>query len=102
MAVSEAESGMNIVHIGHGGESQYLCEKINKDPEKYRHWFKGWASPPIFAGLYGYPLKHLMEQGLWKPKSKTAPVVDEDTDYVIRWGDDTPHSPKKTGPPTQT
>src|SRR3546814_419391 len=43
MAVSEAESGMNIVHIGHGGESQYICEKINKDPEKYRHWFKGWA-----------------------------------------------------------
>src|SRR5690606_39095007 len=27
MAVSEAESGMGIVHIGHGGESQYICEK---------------------------------------------------------------------------
>src|SRR3546814_16675728 len=41
MAVSEAESGMNIVHIGHGGESQSICEKINNDPEKYRTWTKG-------------------------------------------------------------
>src|SRR3546814_12161249 len=92
MAVSEAESGMNIVHIGHGGESQYICEKINKDPEKYRHWFKGWASPPIFAGLYGDPLKHLMEQGLWKPKSMKAAVVVEDTDYGRGWGAALRHS----------
>lgn len=87
MAVSEAESTMNIVHIGHGGESQYICEKINKEPEKYRHWFKGWSSPPIFAGLYGDPLKHFMEQGLWKPKSMKAAVVVEDTDFGRGWGD---------------
>ena len=97
MAVSEAESGMGIVHIGHGGESQYICEKINKDPEKYRHWFKGWASPPIFAGLYGDPLKHFMDTGLWKPKSMKAAVVVEDTDYGRGWGDALLNSLEKIG-----
>src|SRR3546814_1215454 len=97
MAVSEAESCMNIVHSGHGGESQYICEKINKDPEKYLHWFKVFASPPIFAGLYGDPLKHLMEQGLWKPKSMKAAVVVEDTDYGRGWGDALLNSLKKIG-----
>src|SRR3546814_11479348 len=60
-------------------------------------WFKGWASPPIFAGLYGDPLKHLMEQGLWKPKSMKAAVVVEDTDYGRGWGDALLNSLKKIG-----
>ncbi|WP_022729699.1 ABC transporter substrate-binding protein [Fodinicurvata sediminis] len=87
MAVSEAEAGMGIVHVGHGGESQYICEKINEDPAKYTHWYKGWASPPIFAGLYGDPLQHFMDEGLWKPANKKAAVVVEDTDYGRGWGD---------------
>ena len=87
MAVSESESGMGIVHIGHGGESQYICEKINADPESYRHWFKGWPSPPIFAGLYGDPLQHFMDEGLWKPQSMKAAVLVEDTDFGRGWGE---------------
>ena len=87
MAVSEAEIGMGIVHIGHGGESQYICEKINEDPESYRHWFKGWSSPPIFAGLYGDPLQHFMDEGLWEPSSMKAAVLVEDTDFGRGWGE---------------
>jgi branched-chain amino acid transport system substrate-binding protein len=97
MAVSEAEAPMKIVHIGHGGESQFICEKINKEPEKYRHWFKGWASPPIFAGLYGDPLKHFMDKGLWKPATMKAAVVVEDTDYGRGWGDALQSSLQKIG-----
>lgn len=97
MAVSEAESGMGIVHIGHGGESQYICEKINSEPEKYRHWFKGWASPPIFAGLYGDPLKHFMDEGLWEPRTMKAAVVVEDTDYGRGWGEALVNSLEKIG-----
>lgn len=87
MAISEAEQSMGIIHIGHGGESQYICEKINADPENYRHWFKGWSSPPIFAGLYGEPLQHFMDEGLWQPASMTAAVVVEDTDFGRGWGE---------------
>ena len=87
MAVSEAEANMDIVHIGHGGESQYICEKINENPEMYRHWFKGWSSPPIFAGLYGQPLQHFMDEGLWEPRSMKAGVVVEDTDFGRGWGE---------------
>jgi len=51
MAVMDAEAPFNIIHLGHGGESQYINFKINDDPHKYRGWFKGWPSPPVFAGL---------------------------------------------------
>lgn len=87
MAVMDAESPYKIVHIGHGGESQYINFKINDNPEKYKGWFKGWASPPIYAGLYGPPLKYFMEKGLWKPKNKKAAILVEDTDYGRGWGE---------------
>lgn len=97
MAVSEAEIGMGIVHIGHGGESQYICEKINEDPESYRHYFKGWPSPPIFAGLYGDPLQHFMDEGLWQPRTMTAAVLVEDTDFGRGWGEALASSLEKIG-----
>jgi len=97
MAVSEAEIGMGIVHIGHGGESQYICEKINEDPESYRHFFKGWPSPPIFAGLYGDPLQHFMDEGLWQPRTMTAAVLVEDTDFGRGWGEALASSLEKIG-----
>ena len=87
MAVMDAESPFKIVHLGHGGESQYINFKINDDPEKYKGWFKGWASPPIYAGLYGPPLQYFMEKGLWKPKNRKAGVIVEDTDYGRGWGE---------------
>jgi branched-chain amino acid transport system substrate-binding protein len=49
MACMDTESALKIVHIGHQGESQYINFKINDNPEKYKGWFKGWASPPVFA-----------------------------------------------------
>ena len=87
MACMDAESPLKIVHIGHQGESQYINFKINDNPEKYQGWFKGWASPPVFAGLYGPPLVHFMEKGLWKPANKKAAVIVEDTDYGRGWGE---------------
>jgi branched-chain amino acid transport system substrate-binding protein len=87
MACMDAESPLKIVHIGHQGESQYVNFKINDHPEKYQGWFKGWASPPVFAGLYGPPLLHFMEKGLWKPANKKAAVIVEDTDFGRGWGE---------------
>lgn len=46
MAIIDAEAPYHIVHIGHLGESQYISEKINTDPQKYRGYFKGWPAPP--------------------------------------------------------
>ena len=53
MAVSELTSTYKIVHVGDLGETQFLAEKMAKDPAKYKGWFKGWPSPPVLAGLYG-------------------------------------------------
>jgi branched-chain amino acid transport system substrate-binding protein len=87
MAIVDAEAPYDIVHIGHLGETQYLSEKMLGDPEKYRGYFKGWPAPPKLAGLYGPPLQHFIEAGLWQPKSKTAAILVEDTDFGRGWGD---------------
>jgi len=87
MACMDAEAPFKIVHLGHGGESQYINFKINDNPHRYRGWFKGWASPPVYAGLYGPPLNHFMEKGLWKPRNRKAAVLVEDTDYGRGWGE---------------
>lgn len=87
MAVMDAEAPYHIVHLCHGGESQSINFKINNAPHKYRGWFKGWPPPPIYAGLYGDPLKYFIEKGLWKPKNRKAAVLAEDTDYGRGWGE---------------
>jgi len=87
MAMTDATAELDIVHIGHNGESQYICEKINEDPDRYVGWFKGWPSPPIFAGLYGEPLRHFIDEGLWTPAGMKAAVMVEDTDFGRGWGE---------------
>jgi branched-chain amino acid transport system substrate-binding protein len=85
--VMDAEAPYKIVHIGHLGESQFISEKINKDPQKYRGWFKGWPAPPKLAGLYGPPLEHFIKAGAWKPRNMKAAILVEDTDFGRGWGD---------------
>jgi branched-chain amino acid transport system substrate-binding protein len=87
MAIIDAEAPYDIVHIGHLGETQYLSEKMRGDPEKYRGYFKGWPAPPKLAGLYGPPLQHFMEAGLWRPANRKAAILVEDTDFGRGWGD---------------
>ena len=97
MALIDAEAPYKIVHLGHLGESQFISEKINQDPQKYRGWFKGWPAPPVFAGLYGPPLKHFIEAGLWQPANMKAAVLVEDTDFGRGWGDAAIESLSKVG-----
>ena len=86
MAMTDAEAPYDIVHIGHLGKSSTLREDQHR-PEKYRGWFKGWPAPPVLAGLYGPPLQHFMEAGLWQPANMKAAILVEDTDFGRGWGD---------------
>lgn len=97
MAIIEAEVPLKVVHIGHLGESQYISEKINKDPQKLRGWFKGWPAPPVLAGLYGPPLQHFIKEGLWKPANLKTAILVEDTDFGRGWGDAAIESLTKAG-----
>ncbi len=97
MAVMDAEVPLHIVHIGHLGESQFISEKINKNPKKYRGWFKGWPAPPMLAGLYGPPLQHFIKTGQWKPANRKCAILVEDTDFGRGWGEAAMVSLKKAG-----
>ena len=97
MALFDAEAPYKIVHLGHLGESQFISEKINQDPQQYRGWFKGWPAPPVFAGLYGPPLKHFIDAGLWRPANMKAAVLVEDTDFGRGWGEAAVESLRKAG-----
>jgi branched-chain amino acid transport system substrate-binding protein len=87
MAIIDAEVPYEIIHLGHLGETQFLSEKMRGDPEKYRGYFKGWPAPPKLAGLYGPPLQHFIEAGLWQPANRKAAILVEDTDFGRGWGD---------------
>jgi branched-chain amino acid transport system substrate-binding protein len=87
MAIVDAEAPYDIVHIGHLGETQYLSEKMRENPEQYRGYFKGWPAPPKLAGLYGPPLQHFIETGVWQPANRKAAILVEDTDFGRGWGD---------------
>ena len=97
MAIMDTEAPLKVVHIGHLGESQYISEKINTDPEKYRGYFKGWPAPPVLAGLYGPPLQHFIKEGLWKPANMKCAILVEDTDFGRGWGDAAIASLKNAG-----
>lgn len=87
MAVHEISTKHEIIHIGHMGETQFLCAKRAENPEASRYWFKGWPCPPKFAGLYAPPLLDFLEEGLWAPKTQKFVVLVEDTDFGRGWGD---------------
>lgn len=97
MAVMDSEAPFKIIHIGHLGETQYVAEKINKEPDRYRGWFKGWPSPPILTGLYGAPLKEFLDSRLWKPANRKAAILAEDTGFGHGWGEALVNSLEKAG-----
>ncbi len=87
LALMQAEAPFRIVHLGHLGESQYIADELNRDPDRYRGWFKGWPSPPKLAALYGEPLQYFQSQGLWQPANQRAAVIVEDSAFGHSWGD---------------
>ncbi|WP_299017566.1 ABC transporter substrate-binding protein [uncultured Photobacterium sp.] len=97
LALMDTEANLNTIHIGHLGASQYIANKINLNPERYRGWFKGWPSPPKLAGLYGQPLRYFIEQGLWRPANYRAAILVENSAYGHGWGEALSASLKEVG-----
>ncbi len=87
LALMEAESAYQILHLGHLGEAQSIADRINRAYGKYRGWFKGWPSPTLLAARYGEPLQYLRDQGLWRPATNNAAIMVEDTAYGRGWGE---------------
>ncbi|NVK41063.1 MAG: ABC transporter substrate-binding protein [Oceanospirillaceae bacterium] len=86
LEVMDLEADYGIVHINLSS-AQSIADKINRDPEKYRFWFKGWPSPAKLTPLYRDPLKHFRQQGLWQPASLKMAIAVEDTPWGYSWGE---------------
>lgn len=97
MATMDVEADLGIVHLGNLGESQSIAEKINSDVKRYAGYFKSYSSPASFSVLYGAPLNHFRNEGLWKPANLKAAVLVEDTDYGRGWGESLVASLKLAG-----
>lgn len=97
LSLMDTEADLNTIHIGHLGASQYIANKINLNPKRYRGWFKGWPSPPKLAGLYGKPLRYFMKQRLWQPNNNTAGILVENSAYGHSWGEALSNSLKEEG-----
>ena len=97
LALMDTEANLNTIHLGHLGASQYIAAKINRDPKRYRGWFKGWPSPSKLAGLYGEPLKYFIDQGEWQPANRGAAIVVENSAFGIGWGEALTASLKQVG-----
>ncbi|WP_240152903.1 ABC transporter substrate-binding protein [Photobacterium alginatilyticum] len=97
LALMDITADLNTIHLGHLGASQYIAAKINDDPQRYRGWFKGWPSPPKLAGLYGAPLKYLLEHELWLPANRRAAILVEDSAFGRGWGEALMRSLKEAG-----
>jgi len=87
MAIHEISTKYGIIHVGHMGETQFLCYKREENPDASKYYFKGWPCPPIFAGLYAEPLTYLIDKGVWHPKTHKYAIIVEDTDFGRGWGD---------------
>ena len=97
LALMDTEADLNTIHLGHLGTSQYIADKINRNPQRYRGWFKGWPSPTKLAGLYGEPLKYFIAQGLWRPANRRAAIVVENSAFGLSWGEALSASLKQAG-----
>jgi branched-chain amino acid transport system substrate-binding protein len=87
MALMDVEADAKLVHVGDVGESQFIAEKMLKDPDRYRGYFKSYPSPASQSTLYGAPLNYFRDKGMWKPANLKAAVLVEDTDYGRGWGE---------------
>ena len=87
LAVMDAEVPYHILHLGHLGSAQTILDKIHRSPGMYRGWFKGWPTPSKVSALYGEPLQHFQDKGLWQPANNKAAVMVENSAFGRSWGD---------------
>lgn len=81
MAEMELAPKYNIPIVSLQPVSEEITKKVLSNPEKYKYYFKLDWNSSAYAGAFFYFTMHIVEKGLFKPKTKTIAFIVEDTDY---------------------
>jgi len=78
VAVMDVAAQYKVPHMFGFGAT----EKWRGDPEKYNYWgMKGWPVPAKLMAGYAETVNNAVENGTFKPQSKTIAIACEDTDW---------------------
>jgi branched-chain amino acid transport system substrate-binding protein len=97
LAVMDVVVPYKVISFANMAASPSIGEKIRKEPEKYKGFFKGWPSTGSELGMYVEPLNYFLDKGVWKPATKVAAVLTEDTDYGATFARAADETVKKFG-----
>ncbi|WP_164745661.1 ABC transporter substrate-binding protein [Neobacillus mesonae] len=81
MAVMDLASQYEKPILSGEAVSGAISEKVEKDPDKYKYYWKGNFSSDAYGKTVYETIKSLIDSGEFKPKDKTIAFVIEDTDY---------------------
>jgi len=81
VACMEIVAKHKIPHFFGMAATDVIDQKYHSDP-KYHYWMaKGWPTPSKLTVAYVSTLEDAISRGLWQPRSKTAVICAEDTDW---------------------
>lgn len=85
LALIDLTEADGILSFGNLAAPEDISDKINANG--YKLWFKGWPAPKAMSGLYVDAVDDFIAKGKWKPASKKAAVLVEDSDWGRTWGE---------------
>ncbi|MFM1652858.1 ABC transporter substrate-binding protein [Brevibacillus sp. B_LB10_24] len=81
MSVMDLASQYEVPILSGEPVSEAIAEKVEKDPEKYKFFWKGNFGSSAYAETVFETYKYLEANKQYTPKTKTVAFVVEDTDY---------------------
>lgn len=81
IAVMDVVAEEKVPFVNSLSLSEEIARKIRSDPEKYKYCFHAYINSSGYALSERAFIMYLVQEGLFKPKSKTIAMISEDSDY---------------------
>lgn len=85
VALMETAAKYKIPHYFAFGATEVVNEKYASN-DKYKGWWKGWASPSKLSIAYAETVNEAVKNGTFTPRNKKVAIYGEDTDWGRSFG----------------